>query len=1018
MVSFNLKPHHKPVREYYTLLKTLDRKDLQAEGQVAPAFATLLRHCGKKLDWTLAEQFSFPSKDRTLRLDGALLDQFNMVRGVWEAKDVFDNLNLAIEEKFKTGYPRENIIFQTPKHAVIWQNGREVWDRSLAKPTRLVEALEIFFSYEAPQQKEWERAVEKFKSKIPELGSRLLEKIETEAKENSTFSEALEYFTQLCRDSLNPNLSYKAVEEMLIQHLLTERIFRRVFDNPDFVKRNIIAQEIEKVIAALTSRAFNRNEFLQELDPFYTVLEKTARTIHDFSLKQSFLNTVYEKFFQGFSIRVADTHGIVYTPQPIVNFMVRSVDEILIKEFGRSLSDKGVHILEPFVGTGNFVINIMRQIKKTALEYKFAEELHCNEIMLLPYYISSMNIEHEYYKATGKYKAFEGICLVDTFELAEGRQERFDFMNAENSKRVNKQQKTPIFVVIGNPPYNVGQANENDNNKNRKYDVIDQRVRETYSRASKATNKNALSDVYVKAFRWASDRVLRNGEGVVAFVSNNSFLNDYAFDGMRKCLEKDFDRIYILDLGGNVRKNPKLSGTTHNVFGIQVGVGISFLIKSKSPSSECKIFYSRVDEYWRKVEKYDYLDEKRDWSEISWREITPDSKHTWLTDGLNPEFNNFLPLGTKDEPENSIFHLVSNGVKTNRDSWVYNFNRTVLAQNIKSFIETYNKQVYEYSRIRPHPQIDTFVISDDTKIKWSRDLKLDLKRGRTAEFSEAKIRQSLYRPFTKTNLFFDPILNEEVYQFPNILPTQKVQSENRVICLSGVGSSKPFQTLVVNFLPCLDLLEKTQCFPYYVYSENGGKRYDNIDDLALRMFKAHYSDAQINKWEIFYYVYGILQHPLYCEKYAANLRRELPRIPLAIDFWQFSKTGKELAELHIGYENQSEHKLDFVEAEDKPLNWRVEKMKFSKDKTAIIYNDFLTLKGIPPETFDYRLGTRSALEWIVDQYRIKTDKRSGIVNDPNRSDDPQYIVRLIGKIITVSLKTVNLVKSLPELKVN
>ena len=306
----------------------------------------------------------------------------------------------------------------------------------------------------------------------------------------------------------------------------------------------------------------------------------TAATIEDFGQKQEFLNAVYEKFFQGFSVKVADTHGIVYTPQAIVNFMVRSVEEILRREFGKSLSSRDVHILDPFTGTGNFIVHIMQEIKKTALADKYRTELHCNEVMLLPYYIASMNIEHEFYELTGAYEPFEGICLVDTFELAEAQQ--ISFFTTENTARVERQKRSPIMVVIGNPPYNVGQLNENDNNKNRKYKVMDKRVSETYARDSKATNKNALSDPYVKAIRWASDRIIQNGEGIVAFVTNNSFVDNLAFDGMRQHLEKDFDAIYVLDLGGNVRKNPKLSGTTHNVFGIQVGVSVNIFVRKRA----------------------------------------------------------------------------------------------------------------------------------------------------------------------------------------------------------------------------------------------------------------------------------------------------------------------------------------------------------------------------------------------------------------------------------------------------
>ena len=421
---------------------------------------------------------------------------------------------------------------------------------------------------------------------------------------------------------------------MLTQHILTERIFRTIFNNSAFTRRNIIAHEIENVVDTLIRESFSREDFLKRLDRFYIAIEQAATLCRDFSQKQHFLNTFYEKFFQGFSEDVADTHGIVYTPQPIVDFMVNSVAHILETEFSRSLSDTGVHIIDPFVGTGNFIVRLMRNIQGTALEAKYRHELHCNEVMLLPYYIASLNIEQEYFQRTGMYLPFEGIALADTFELLEERQT--EFFTQENTERVKRQKATDMFVVIGNPPYNMGQVNENDNNRNRKYKAMDDRVAETYTKDSKATLRNKLYDPYVKAIRWASDRI--GNEGIVAFVTNNGFLDRTAFDGMRKHLADDFDAIYILDLGGNVRENPKLSGTTHNVFGIQVGVSINLFIKSstaKTPPKSAEIFYARVNQFWRKEEKYNYLNSKEHYQNIAWERVEPDSRYTWLTEGLH-----------------------------------------------------------------------------------------------------------------------------------------------------------------------------------------------------------------------------------------------------------------------------------------------------------------------------------------------------------------------------------------------
>ena len=1021
MPTLNLKPTHKSVKSYYAALDQFAKLDVTHETAVRAAFQALLGHCARQCRWTLVPEFGVSTgRGRRIVVDGALVDDFRLTHGCWEAKDIHDDLPAEVERKFAAGYPRDNILFQTPRRAMLWQNGRLALDADLTDAGQLIETLQMFFGYRPQEYAAWEEAVAQFKDRVADIGQGLAQLIQQERKSNRTFTAAFAEFLDKCRQSINPNLAEAAVEEMLIQHLLTERLFRTVFNRPAFTRRNVIAFEIENVIDALTSHSFSRDEFLSSLDRFYVAIERTAETIHDFSQKQHFLNTVYEQFFQGFSVKVADTHGIVYTPQPIVDFMVRSVAEILEREFGRSLADEGVHIVDPFVGTGNFIVRMMREIPRTALERKYASELHCNEVMLLPYYIASMNIEHEYYDATERYEPFEGICLVDTFDLAEDRQ--LQMFAPENTQRVESQKRAPMFVVIGNPPYNVGQVNENDNNKNRKYPTMDKRVRDTYSKDSKATNKNALADPYVKAIRWAADRI--GEEGVVAFVTNSGFLDGVASDGMRQHLADDFDAIYVLDLGGNVRKNPKLSGTTHNVFGIQVGVSINFLVKRKGKSNSLsKIFYARVDAFWRKEEKYRYLEKKEQYRNINWKRIAPDKKYTWLTEGLQAEFDTFMAMGSKEAKSvqggavDVVFASYSGGVKTNRDFWAYGFNQNALTENIRRMIDTYNEQLFKWERRgNQSTNVDDFVVYDDQKISWSRDLKAKVKRGRLTEFAEHKVRDSFYRPFTKSFLYFDRVINDVVYLFPSIFPTVETETENLVIWLK-VGGDWSMFALMADKLS--DQLPQggSQCFPFYTYDEDGSNRRENITDWALDRFRAHYCDETITKWDIFHYVYSLLHHPGYRERYQANLKRDLPRIPFAPDFRAFAEAGARLATIHVGYEEQPEYRLRQVETPEMPLDWRVEKMRLSKDKAQLRYNDFLTLDGIPAEAFGYRLGNRSALEWVIDQYRVKTDKRSGIVNDPNREDDPQYIVRLIGKVTSVSLETVKIVEGLPELGV-
>ena len=725
---------------------------------------------------------------------------------------------------------------------------------------------------------------------------------------------------------------------------------------------------------------------------------------------------MYEQFFQGFSVKVADTHGIVYTPQPIVDFMVKSVSYLLETEFGRSLSGTGVHLIDPFVGTGNFIVRLIQEIDKIALKAKYSDELHCNEVLLMPYYIASMNIEHEFYVATKRYQPFENLCLVDTFDLTAERQ--LSMFAPENTRRVEKQKQTEMFVVIGNPPYNARQMDENDANRNRKYPELDRQIQETYAQASKATNKTSLYDPYVKAIFWALDRI--EGEGIVAFITNHNFITGQAFDGMRKHLSDACDKIYLLDLGGNVRKG---HAGDSNVFDIQVGVSINLFVKKRQGQSKpADIFYSSETAEMNKEATFDFLDACEHIGKVDWDSIQPDARYTWLTEGLREDFETFLPMGSKQakaekgEVSGVMFHQFSSGVQTNRDAWVINFNQNALAENIQRTIKYYNSQVFNWERREnPDEDIDDFVSYDSKQISWSSGLKSQLKGGHIAEFAPSKIRQHLYRPFTKTNLFFDRILNQRVFVFPSIFPTSNTEVENRVICVN-MTPEKPFTCLMANCIPGHIVTggfgSPGQCFPFYIYDEDGTNRRENITDWALTQFREHYKDDRITKWDIFHYTYALLHHPVYRERYQVNLKRDLPHIPFASKFWEFVKAGKRLAEIHVHYEDQPQYKLDLIETPDMPLDWRVEQMRFSKDKTQIRYNDFLTLDGIPAEAFLYRLGNRSALEWVVDQYRIKTDRRSGIENNPNRADDEEYIVDLIRKVINVSLETVEIVDGL------
>lgn len=736
--AVSLKPTHKAVRGYFLALAQFRNVGARHESAVRSAFDGLIESVAGPLKWTLVREYALTRKGAApLKLDGALLDDYRLVHGVIEAKDDDDDLEAEMRTKLKLGYPGKNTLFWQPRRAILVQDGKPVLDVGIevsfdAKPESLCQILERFFTYREPAIADWERASEEFRERVAELGGSVRELIQRArgtkgVLPNKKFASAFADFAALCRTAINPGLRDEAIEEMLIQHLLTARLFGSVFKNPEFTRRNVIAVEIEKVIDALAAGHFSRAEFLRKLDRFYVAIESAAATFEDFSEKQKFLNTVYERFFQGFAVKVADTMGIVYTPPSIVRFMIASIRELLRKEFGQDLGSPGVHFLDPFTGTGNFIVHLMRELSAKELRRKFAGELWANEIMLLPYYIAAQNIEHEYFEKTGTYEPFPGLCLVDTFELAEPHGETMELALdlTENTERVNAQKKAPIRVILGNPPYNAWQQDENDNNQNRKYPHLDRRIRNTYAADSKATLLNSLSDPYIKAIRWACDRL--GEDGILAYVTNSGYVDGIATDGVRQHLAKDFDAIYIVDLGGNVRKNPKLSGTTHNVFGIQVGVSIALFVRHKQKvlkPRECVIRYAAVGENWRKEQKWQWLDERSTASGVKWARLKPDARHSWLHYGESAEFASHLPIGSKEAKSGdsmdgqAIFRTFSNGVKSNNDDLVFDFSSARLTERAARMVEAYHAELDRWRRSKKPDDLEGFLRIDPRVCKW------------------------------------------------------------------------------------------------------------------------------------------------------------------------------------------------------------------------------------------------------------------------------------------------------------
>ena len=934
-------------------------------------FQNLLDKAARRRGWTLVPELSTWSGGKRVIPDGTVCDEFRLARGWWEAKDTGDKLAAEIQKKLKLGYPARNTIFEDTSTAVLYQDRSEAGEYPLSEPLGVATLLNRFLSHDETDEREFERAMAEFRSRIPDLAQSLHEHIQDAHKLNTKFRRAFSEFVLLCRTSLNPDLSEAKVDEMLIQHLLTERLMRNLFQNPEFSRRNVIAAQVEKVIEALPPPAFPAPSFcassIRTTKPS-NAPERTSAT----SRKSRIFSTPFTSSFSAGSRPISRilTESSTLRARSSITCAIRSKRRSK-EEFGLTLASSEVVILDPCTGTGNFMVSLIERIPGRALDEAYKKRLFANEVMLLPYYVASLNIEHAFYERMKRYESFEGLCFVDTLDMAEDRQ--FEMFAPANTQRIEEEKKAAMTVIIGNPPYNVGQKSENDNNQNRKYKIVDRRIRETYAKDSKATNKNSLSDMYVKFFRWATDR-LGDRDGIVCFVSNNSFVDQIAFDGMRKHLMQGFQRIDHVDLHGNVRRNPKLSGTTHNVFGIQVGVGITLAVRKKGAVPRLR--YYRVPESWRKAEKLEFLATKN----IELRELTPDKSNTWLVPGNAEEFGALTRIA-------DVFELRTRGLQTTRDDVVYDWDRARLAARIEAFVESYNTEVH---RRKSNPRATW-----PEHIDWSRDLKQDAMRGRLAEFDPSKIRPALYRPYVHKWVFFDRILNEEIYQWPRIA--------GRVIVISDIAWRAPhFNVIMADCIADLHVcapVDAHQCFPL-----------SHLSDSALELFRRHYSDDSIGKEDIFNYIYALLHHPGYRERYAANLKRELPRIPFAADFHAFAAAGRELAHLHVDYESLDSWPFEYIENKRVPYSERVTKMKLSPDRTAVFVNESLTLRGIPPEAFEYRLGSRSALEWIVDQYRVKGD------SDPNRAEDPGYIIRLVRQVVRVSVETVRIARNLPAFR--
>ncbi|MFB7761518.1 DEAD/DEAH box helicase [Streptomyces xiamenensis] len=872
-------------------------------------------------------------------------------------------------------------------------------------------------------------------------------------EKRATFKE----FVAELRATINPGVTDGSAIDMLAQHIVTKPVFDALFKGYAFAEHNPVSKAMQSMLNILDDQGLDAEA--KTLEGFYQSVRVRAEGVDNHEGRQRVIVELYDKFFKTALPKTADALGIVYTPLEVVDFILRATEQTLSKHLGRSLSDEGVQIIDPFVGTGTFPVRLLQSglIKPDDLLRKYTSELHANEIVLLAYYIAAINIEAAFHDLAGSdYQPFEGIVLTDTFQLAEGTA-KLDGMDVleGNSERAKRQRTQDITVVVGNPPYSVGQDSANDDNQNLKYEALDERIQQTYAALSTATNKNSLYDSYIRAIRWASDRI--KNEGVVAFVSNGGYIDGNTADGLRKSLTSEFDTIYCYNLRGNQRtagEQSKREGGKIFGSGSRNTVAILILVKGgegADSTAGCNLYYRDIGNYLSRDDKLRVLT-TQDLKSVEWEGLLPNADGDWINQ-RDERYGEFRALGDKATrgDQAAIFGIYSPGLQTNRDAWVYSYSEEKLGENVESLIDFYNSQRAGFSAhcettgiVNPKPvDAENYIDRDPKQISWSSSLISKLAQGKKITYDASRVVTGMYRPFSQQAVYFDRDLNHRPGKLPLMFPTP--DHENLGFYVTGMGSDKPFSVHAVSHLPDLAYWGSSngQFFSRYTYRELGSgddlfaaageeagyERVDNITDAALRSYRETYDDPEITKDDLFFYCYGLLHSIDYRTAFAADLKKSLPRIPKARDFWAFAQAGRKLTDLHVNYE-QAEPYAGIVETVTGDTSstphhelYRVSKMKIPKtkgqqDRSRIIYNHRVTLTNIPEEAYRYQLGARSAIEWVIDRYQIRADKASEITNDPNAwSDDPRYIIDLVKRVVTVSVDTVKIVDSLPTLDV-
>jgi predicted helicase len=1021
------------INQYLSQLDVLKKVGgTHRESVVREAFKDLLKGWGKQHDLVFIAEYKLDSATKDKRyVDGALLYELRVPFGYWEAKDDKDDIDEEIAFKFKRGYPQDNIIFEDSTQAVLIQHREEVMRCSVDDVKQLEKLLKLFFSFERAEIADFRKAVVQFKTDLPAVLQALREMIELEHKANASFAAASTKFLLHAQEAINPSLNAADVREMLIQHILTEEIFSKVFDDSEFHRHNNVARELYELEGTFFTGGLKRST-LKGLEAYYAAIRAAAAQIGSHHEKQTFLKVIYENFYKVYNAKAADRLGVVYTPNEIVRFMIEGADWLCEKHFSRNLIDRDVEILDPATGTGTFICELLEHFRgqPKKLQRKYREELHANEVAILPYYVANLNIEATYAAITGEYEEFKNLCFVDTLDNVSNQTAAggltttlslFGGVSEENVERIKRQNSRKISVVIGNPPYNANQANENDNNKNREYPAIDARIKQTYIHESTA-QKTKLYDMYARFFRWATDRMA--DDGVVAFITNRSFVESRTFDGFRKTVASEFADAYIIDLGGDVRANPKLSGTKHNVFGIQTGVAISFFVKRQGASGKkgCRVFYARRPELETAEEKLSWLGSSRA-AELMFEEVRPDGRGNWLN-VTNNDFDDLIQIASRDVKastaathQKAIFKLYGQGLFSGRDEWLYADSVAEVKNKVSHFI-------LEYEQWAKKGEFG------GTVIKWSRNLKRRLEQKKREHLDVRRVIPAAYRPFSRMALYYSPLFVDErgqvdaLFGEPPTLP-------NFVVAMTYPGSQKPFMSLAVSgvfdyhFVGAAAISTGLAAYRY----DESGARHDNITDWAVTQFRDHYRIGKskktdvITKEAIFHYVYAVLHDPIYREKYAQNLKREFPRIPFYGDtlaaFEQWAAWGQALMALHIDYETVEPFKLKRKDTPDAKVRAAGQSpkcvLKADKDAGVIVIDSETTLTSIPPAAWDYKLGNRCALEWVLDQHKEKKPKDPTIREkfDTYRfADHKERVIDLLGRVTAVSVETVHIVQAM------